>query len=46
MIKPVILGLLWGVYEKVLVGTADCYWTEYKLISLHLNKQNAENSVK
>lgn len=45
-VKPLLMGLLYGVYEEVEVWISDCSWVELRLRSIHLNKENANNSLK
>lgn len=46
-VKPILFGLLWGVYEKSSRWIHDdCSFEYYKLITIHFTKQNAENSIK
>ena len=48
VVKPVLFGLLYGVFEAVDCGypAHDCVWIEYKLSTLHLSFEAANNKLK
>lgn len=45
-VRPVLLGLLYGVYQEHTVRYSDgCSDLEYKLVSVHLTRKSAQKHI-